>query len=153
VRVDASYALAYFVLEGMNDILPVRTRPQPASALALVTVLALLLAPVCAPLCAARNCSAGAAKDQCHETAPAAAQHDLLTPHKICGNTDFSALLTNQDEQASFQRDARSIAASPVSLSAEREAAASPILLVRWGEHLVPIAPPSSLLLTTTLRI
>jgi hypothetical protein len=139
----------------MSDILSVRNYPPAASALALVTVLALLLAPICAPLCAARNCSAGAAKDQCHETAPSAAtQHNLLTPHKICGNTDFSAVLTNQDEQASFQRDARNIAASsPLSRPAERAAATSPIKLVRWGEHLIAIAPPSSLLLTTTLRV
>jgi hypothetical protein len=138
----------------MSDFLPVRNCPQTASALALVTVLALLLAPVCAPLCAARNCSAGAAKDQCHESSPtSAAQHNLLTPQKICGAADYSAVLPNADEQASFQRDARTIAASPVCFSAERETATSPILLVRWGEHLVPIAPPSSLLLTTTLRI
>ena len=138
----------------MSVILSVRTRPLAASTLALVTVLALLLAPVCAPLCAANNCPAGAAKDQCHESAPGSvAQHNLLTTHKICGTADYSAVLLNADEQHSFQRDARSIAESPVSLSAEREAAISPILLVRWGEHLVPIAPPSPLLLTTTLRI
>jgi hypothetical protein len=139
----------------MSDILSVRNRPPAASALALVTVLALLLAPICAPLCAARNCSAGAAKNQCHETAPsAAAQHNLLTPHKICGNTDFSAVLTNQDDQASFQRDARSISASSTLIRpVEREAPNSPIKPVRWGEHLIPIAPPSSLLLTTTLRV
>jgi len=139
----------------MSDILSVRIRPLAASAFALVTVLALLLAPVCAPLCAASSCSPGATKDQCHETASsAAATHNVLAPHKICGNTDFSAVLSNPDEQASLQRNARRVAASsPLIRPAEREAATSPILLVRWGEHLVPIAPPSSLLLTTTLRI
>jgi hypothetical protein len=139
----------------MSDTLSFRNCPPAANAFALVTVLALLLAPVCAPLCAAKNCSAGAANDQCHEAAPiAAAQHNVLAPHKICGNTDFSAVLTNQDEQASFQRDARSIAASsPHSRPVQQEVAISPVMLVRWGEHLVPIAPPSSLLLTTTLRI
>jgi len=141
-------------MKAMSDFLPVRNCPLATSSLAIVTVLALLLAPVCAPLCAARNCSAGAAKDQCHESSPtSAAQHDLLTPHKICGNSDFSAVLTNQDEKASFQRGARSIAASsPLSRPAEL-AATSPIKLVRWGEHLVPITPSSSLVLTTTLRI
>jgi len=139
----------------MSDILLVRNRPQAASALALVTVLALLLAPVCAPLCAASSCSAGAAKDQCHEAAPsAAAQHNVLAAHKICGNTDFSAVLSNSGKQASFQRNARGIAASsPLSRPIQQEAAISPVMLVRWGEHLVPLAPPSSLLLTTTLRI
>ena len=142
------------LIDGMNEILPIRNRPQTAIALALLTALALLLAPVCAPLCASKNCSAGAAKDQCHESAPgSAAQRNHLAPHRICGTADYSAVLLNADEQLSFQRDARSIAASPVNLSAQRETATSPILLVRWGEHLVPIAPPSPLLLTTTLRI
>ena len=139
----------------MHESLPVRSRPLGASALALVTVLALLLAPVCAPLCAASRCSSSAAKDQCHEVAASAdALHNLLTPRKICGIADYSAVLLNADEQASLQRDARSIAASsPVSRPVEREASASPVMLVRWGEHLVPFAQPSSLLLTNTLRI
>jgi len=142
-------------MKAMSDILSVRTRPLAASTLALVTVLALLLAPICAPLCAASSCSPAAAKNQCHESSPtSAAQHNLFTPHKICGAADYSAVLLNADEQASLQRDTRSFSASSsVSRPAEREASTSPAMLVRWGEHLLPTAPPSSLLLTTILRI
>src|SRR5579863_7121014 len=139
----------------MSDIHPVRNRPLATGSLAIVTVLALLLAPVCAPLCAASSCSPAAAKNQCHESSPtSAAQHNLLTPHKTCGAADYSAVLLNADEQASLQRDTRSFSASSsVSRPAGREASTSPAMLVRWGEHLVLIAPPSSLLQTTTLRI
>jgi len=90
----------------MSKSIPVHSRPGGAIALALVTVLALLVAPICASLCAARSCSPGASREKCHDVASmgAGGGEQFVAPRKACGAPDSSAVLVKSDEQTSFSR-------------------------------------------------
>src|SRR5580658_773950 len=79
------------------------------SAIAVVTVLALLAVPICAPLCAAKTCSSNASNEHCHEMANMGVDtgEHFIALTKSCGSSDFSAVLVKTDEQAMDSRDAR----------------------------------------------
>jgi hypothetical protein len=76
----------------------IRNVSWPLRALSLVTLVALLVAPACAPLCAGQNCrradASAATHGNCHEagTLP----HDALRVHAIlsCGSQDLPAVLS-----------------------------------------------------------
>ena len=152
--VEGLKAIARRKEERMNQAIPVRTRPANVAMLAMLTVLALAIAPVCAPLCAAKTCSSGAG--QCHEMANMGADGSerLVAPNKVCGASEFSAVLVKASGQSLLSPGLRndpaqalingSYAQSPASLRASPE---------RWDVHRVPIKSANPLLLTTILRI
>jgi hypothetical protein len=72
------------------------------SVIAVVTVLALLTVPICAPLCAVKTCSSNASNEHCHEVPSSGAEGGahFIAPAKSCGSFDFSAVLVKANEQA-----------------------------------------------------
>jgi hypothetical protein len=156
MRVDGSRAAAPHENERMNETIPVRVRPANAVVLAFLTVLALVIAPVCAPFCAAKSCASGARQEQCHDIATAGAdgRPQLVAPSKVCGFKDFSAVLVKADEEYLFSQGARNHAA-PVILNGSPESGLGSLRTgpQRGDVHLIPLALPDSLLLTTILRI
>jgi hypothetical protein len=140
----------------MNETIPVRARPANAVVLAVLTVLALVIAPVCAPLCAAKSCASGARQAQCHDTAAFGpdGRSQLLAPSKVCGLSDFSAVLVKADEEYLLRQEARNHAA-PVIFNRSPELGLQSLRTgpQRWGVHLIPLELPDALLLTTILRI
>lgn len=124
--------------------------------LSLLTVLALLVAPVCAPLCAARGCASNAALGHCHEmtgmSANGAAQ--LTAPAKSCGPSNLLAILVKFDEQTSLSQMVRtsslllSLANSPAQRSFDFAAASRRADLPR-----PPESSPESRPLSIILRI
>ena len=124
--------------------------------LAFLTVLALLIAPVCAPLCAAKSCVSGVRQEQCHDVAATGGdgRPQLVAPGTACGVSDFSAVLVRPDEECLLSQGARNPAArvihqgSPeLRLESLRQGPRGP------GVHLIPLESSDSLLLTTILRI
>jgi hypothetical protein len=118
--------------------------------------LAILVAPVCAPLCAAKHCSAGARLEHCHEMANVGdlSGETLLAPGKDCELADFSAVLVKAEEQSSLSRGERSDRApAPLLLPLESAVGGLPAKPARWGIHHMPLESPDSLLLNTILRI
>jgi hypothetical protein len=141
----------------MNETIPVLSRPAKETALALVIALALLVAPGCAPLCAASACSSGGGRQgQCHDMANMASQggEQYVATSKTCGATDFPAVLIKADEQSLLWQIVRDDSA-PVLIAHSSELAldslgASP---GRWGVRRVPLESKVSVLLNTILRI
>jgi len=140
-----------------NETTPVRARFK--SALALLTVLASLAAPVCAPLCAGKICassmrSAGTGQEPCHEMASMGANDGerYVATSKICGATDFPAALVKTDEQSLLWRAMRDDSAPvPIAHSSELALESLGAHPGRWGVHRVPLESKLSLLLTTIL--
>jgi hypothetical protein len=124
--------------------------------LVFLTVLALVIAPACAPLCAAKSCASGVRQEQCHDLATRGpdGQPRLVAPGKVCGVSDVSAVLVKADEAYLLSQGARNHAA-PVTLNGSpgselRRFGTGP---ERRGVHPIPGDLPDSLLLTTILRI
>jgi hypothetical protein len=139
----------------MNEAIPVRARPANA-AVAFLTVLALVIAPVCAPLCGAKSCAAGARQEQCHDMATMGpdGRPQLVAPSKACGVNDFSAVLVKADEEYLLSQDARNHAAAVI-LNGLPELGLESLRAgpQRRDVHLIPLESSDSLLLTTILRI
>lgn len=130
---------------------------SPATvSLAIITVLAVLVAPVCAPLCAARICSAAPSQGQCHDMAgmPDGDGERIAALGKTCGNFEFSAVLVKADEQSLSSQSVRTDAPAVLIVSSHRKSVAQPSPSIgRCGEHRVPLEPASSFLLAMILRI
>jgi hypothetical protein len=140
----------------MNETIPVRARPASAAVLAFLTVLALVMAPACAPLCAAKSCASGVRQEQCHDLATSGpdGQPRIVAPSKVCGLSDFSAVLVKADEEYLFSQGARNQAA-PVIPNGPPELGLESFCTgpQRRGVHPLPVDLPDSLRLTTILRI
>jgi hypothetical protein len=140
----------------MNETTPVRARPANATVLAFLTVLALVIAPACAPLCAAKSCASGVRQEQCHEIATRGpdGQPQLAAPGKVCGLSDFSAVLVKADEEYLLSGGTRNHAAPVIPTgSSELGVESFGPGPGRRGVHPVPFDLPDSLPLTTILRI
>jgi hypothetical protein len=140
----------------MNKAIPVRVRTTNAAALAFLTVLALVIAPACAPLCAAKICPSGTRQGQCHEIASVGADgsEQLVAPSKDCGASDFSAVLVKADEQSLLSQSVRNDSLQTLINGPSGQSLSSlHVSLVRWDVHRVPIESADSLLWTTILRI
>ncbi|MGB9465199.1 MAG: hypothetical protein WBR10_08810 [Candidatus Acidiferrum sp.] len=136
-------------------MIPTRTRPASAVVFALMTVLALLAAPMCAPLCAARNCSSGARQVHCHGMdGMGAGDEQFIAPGKTCGAADFSAVLSKSDEQNMSSRGMRSDSA-PVLIgeSYQQYFESLRTSLGHLSAHRIPLEFATSLLLIPPLRI
>jgi hypothetical protein len=142
----------------MSKKTQVRARRAKFMVIALVTVLALLVAPVCAPLCAARGCPSNAfpGTEKCHEMANmgSSGSEKLDAPCKLCGASYLSAVLVNTEEQSSLSSVSLNDA-TPVRLIGSRELSLSHLQTSPEHDRVHP--PPIELanlsLLTTTLRI
>jgi len=100
----------------MKDTTPTRTRGWGASAASLITLLAMLVAPACAPLCAVRACSQaqGTAKETpCHFAAAAQDKGLYFSAVTKCSATELQVA----DLGRTFWRDTLRTATSAVSLS------------------------------------
>jgi hypothetical protein len=140
----------------MNQAIPARVRSTSAVALALLAALALIVAPTCAPLCAANICSSNSAHSQCHEMANMGAGdgEQLVAPSKICNSPDFSAVLAKADDQTLLSQGARNNPdQSLISRSSEQGIGSLYIDSEHRDVHRVPSRPANSFLLTTILRI
>jgi hypothetical protein len=140
----------------MSATIPSRAPAGYAIALTLVTVLALLVAPVCAALCAAKNCSAGMSQAQCHEMAPAktSASTHLAAPSETCQGADLSAVLFKADEMCVRLQKAP-IGSTPEILGAAMERGFANLQASLWRGRMYRIPPAStdSPLITAILRI
>jgi hypothetical protein len=89
----------------------VRARRVHANALALVTVLALLVAPVCAPICAARACASRSSDQRCHEMAGISTQggEHLIAQGKSCGAVELYAVLVDTGERSTPSQELRNV--------------------------------------------
>jgi hypothetical protein len=149
-------AIAWRKDKRMNEAIPVRVRPAKAAVLALLIVLSLIVAPTCAPLCAAKICSSGTAQGQCHEMASTGADGSdrLVAPSKVCNTPDFSAVLVNADRLSLLSQGVRNTPEqSLVNRSSEQGLGSLYINPERWDAHRLPSKSVDSLLLTTILRI
>jgi hypothetical protein len=140
----------------MNRKNPIRPHGPLSILFAALTLLAILIAPVCAPLCAAKHCSSGARPEQCHEMASRGDFNGeiLVAPRKDCALSDYSAVLVKAEEQSSLSRGVRSDPApAPIRLSLESAVGSFQANPARWGIHQIPLESSDSLSLTTILRI
>jgi hypothetical protein len=155
-RVDDFKATARHKGKKVNQAIPVRARPANVALLPILTVLALAIAPVCAPLCAAKICSSGTGQSPCHEMASMGANGSerLIAPSKACGASEFSAVLVRVGGQSLLSRELRNDPAQAlINGSAGQSLARLHVSPERWGVHRVPIKSANSLLLTTILRV
>jgi hypothetical protein len=140
----------------MNEQSQIRPRRPQRTTAAVLALLAILIAPVCAPLCAAKHCAPGARLEQCHETATTENRDgdNFVAPAKDCGQADFSAVLVKAEEYSPLERGARSdLAPTPIRLSHVNAIGTLQANPARWGIHQVPLELPDFLPLTTVLRI
>lgn|GEM_PF-4878587 len=75
-------------------------RLRAPAVLAIVVVLCLLIAPVCAPLCAARMCAPSAGQEHCHGMAADTAGQNTLAANAPCRGFELSAVLPRVDQQS-----------------------------------------------------
>jgi hypothetical protein len=126
------------------------------SVIAVLTVLALLAIPICAPLCAAKTCSSNASNEHCHEMANMAADNGehMIAPTKSCGSFEFSVVLVKADEQAiDSQRVRNTLSGKILGVRAEQtQPVAFPISFLGRA-HQVPLALATSPQLAAVLRI
>jgi hypothetical protein len=140
----------------MKQAIPIRVGRTSAVAFALLALLALIVAPTCAPLCAANICSSNTAQGQCHEMANMGADGSerLVAPSRICSSPDFSAVLAKVDGQTPLSKGARNNSnQSLISRSSEQGLGGLHIDPEHWDVHRIPSRPADSLLLATILRI
>jgi hypothetical protein len=140
----------------MNKAIPVRVGRTSAVALALLALLALIVAPTCAPLCAANICSSNTAQGQCHEMANMGANGSerIVAPSKTCSSRDFSAVLAKADDQTLLSQGARNDPEqSLMNRSSEQGLGSLYIDPQHWDAYRIPSSPTDSLLLATILRI
>jgi hypothetical protein len=133
-----------------------RTRPAGATVVAVFTALALLIAPVCAPLCAASHCSSSAHQEPCHETVSSGADGvaQFVAPSNVCGTSDFSAVLIKVDEKYLLsQTGPGSTPPALVHHSPELTRENFPLSPQLWGGRRVPLETEDSPLQSTILRI
>jgi hypothetical protein len=140
----------------MNEMIPVRARSANAAVLAFLTMLALVTAPVCAPLCTAKSCASGVRPEPCHNVATSGADGrlQLVAPGKACLASDFSAVLVKPDEEYLLSEGVRNHAA-PVILNGSSELGLESLRIApeRLGADLIPLESSDALRLTTILRI
>jgi hypothetical protein len=140
----------------MSKSIPSLASKTHLSVIAVVTVLALLAVPVCAPLCAAKACSSNTSNEHCHAMASMAADsgEHLIAPTKSCGSSDLSAILVKANEQAMDSQGTRN--AFSAQIPGMQAAGSQPVSfsnsLLRRA-HQVPLALANSLQLTSVLRI
>jgi hypothetical protein len=140
----------------MNPKNPIRPHGPLSILFAVLALLGILIAPVCAPLCAAKHCSAGVRLEHCHEMANGEDRNGakIVASAKDCGQTEFSAVLGKAEEQSSRSREVRSnpepapIRGSLVNAVGTLQASSG-----RWSIYRVPLESPDSLSLITVLRI
>jgi hypothetical protein len=140
----------------MKKSTAVRTKPASFTALAVLTLLAILVAPICAPLCAASACASGANQGQCHEVASTSASgsEQVVAANKACESSDFSAVLVKSDEKPFWLQSVRSYSTLALSShSAEKVLRALPANAGDVSVHLVPLQLADSRSMTTILRI
>jgi hypothetical protein len=77
----------------------IRNANWPLRLLSLVTLMALLVAPACAPLCAAQNCglahTQAAAAGHCHGGGTMPNEAPLLRDIRNCGSGELPAIVLN----------------------------------------------------------
>jgi len=141
----------------MNETISVRRRPANATVLALLIVLALLVAPACAPLCAANACSLGGeSQGQCHDMSSMGSNggEQLVATGKTCGAADFSAALVMANERSSLSRASQSDRAPTLSGVSPDDGRGSLYEgAARFGLHRIPLKSEDSPQMTTILRI
>jgi hypothetical protein len=134
----------------------IRPRTPQRTAAAVLTLLAILIAPVCAPLCAAKHCSPGGRLEQCHEMTSTEDRSGevLVAPGKDCALADFPAVLVKAEEHSPLVRGVRSdLAPAPICLSLESAIGSLQANPALWAIHRIPLESPNSLPLTTILRV
>jgi hypothetical protein len=127
-------------------------------ALALLTVLALLVAPVCAPLCAAKVCGSGAAPGQCHEAVSVGSTDNDSPPTMASGKTcripELSAVISKADKMLSASREFSGVTSvAKTHDMPTRSFAGSTGSLGDWRDARTRFESAASLLSTSVLRI
>ena len=128
------------------------------AVVALLVLMAMLIAPVCTPLCAAKTCSSGTVQtEECHSPGAMAdtAADRCAAPMKACAARELAAVLFRTNERLVQKAQAQHINAQwnmdrPDAVADSRVIFRAPVL--RWGEDRFVLTPASSLLKTTHLR-
>ena len=126
------------------------------AAAAVLTLAALLISPVCAPLCAAKACSSAPVRgEECYGQGAAASNTGgtCVTPAKVCGARELTAVLLKADDRLV---QAGQLQITSAKLAVDTRLGASPAIfgapVLRWGEDHSSPGPANSLLQTTHLR-
>jgi len=140
----------------MKKRIPVRTHSTGFMALAVLTLLAILVAPICAPLCAASACPSRSSQGQCHEMANmiAGGSEQFVAASKACEASDFSAVLVKPNEKPfSLQNVQRNSEVAFFGRSAEKAPRGLPASATDLSVHPFPLQLADSHSMTPILRI
>jgi hypothetical protein len=123
------------------------------AVLALAAALFLILAPLCAPLCAAKMCAPTSCASHCHEMNADGTSQTSLTAAKVCARSELAAIVLRSDEHfARTKRSRSAVSAFAVDTKSEARPSISastdlPLASLLSPERLTP------LLSGTVLRI
>ena len=137
----------------------IRNASCPLRALSLVTLMALLVAPACAPLCAAQNCglahTQAAAAGHCHGSGTMPHEAPLLRGFRNCGSRELPAIIfgsTPLGAASSFESRLSEYAGKFLAVDLEKSAAGAALLNPHVG-GLHGFLSSSATLSTGVLRI
>lgn len=118
----------------------IRNASWPLRALSLVTLMALLVAPACAPLCAAQNCglahTQAAAAGHCHGGGTMPNEALLLRGIRNCGSGELPAIVLNSTPlggASSFESRLSAHAGKFLAVDLEKSAPAAPLRNFHFG--------------------
>ncbi len=113
------------VIKEMLKATRIRIASWPLRALSLLTIVALLVAPTCAPLCAGQNCrradASATANESCHRAGTA--HHDALFVHGIrnCNLLESPAIVSTYATLSGISGESRLSASDEQFLAVEQE--------------------------------
>jgi hypothetical protein len=118
----------------------IRNASCPLRALSLVTLMALLVAPACAPLCAAQNCglahTQAAAAGHCHGSGTMPHEAPLLRGFRNCGSRELPAIIfgsTPLGGASSFESRLSEYAGKFLAVDLEKSAAGAALSNLHFG--------------------
>jgi hypothetical protein len=142
----------------MNNAIPRLERSWRATAVSILTLLALLVAPVCAPFCAAQTClraqTAIAPETHCHAETAVNTDGSQIRAVLNCNSSELpvAALLAgNQSDMSPISPTASPVAGQHA--VSQEFASILPVNRASRSAHTEPLRSSTSLLATGVLRI
>jgi hypothetical protein len=137
----------------------IRNMSWSLRALSLVMLMALLVAPACAPLCAAQNCGLAqtqpAAAGHCHGGGTTPHEAPLLRGFRNCGSGELPAIVLSSSPlggASSFESRLSAHAGKFLAVDLEKSASGAPLFNLHFGgPHDFPSS--SAPIFTGVLRI
>jgi hypothetical protein len=117
-----------------------RNASWPLRALSLVTLMALLVGPACAPLCAAQNCglahTPAATAEHCHGGGAMTNEAPLLRGIRNCGAGELPAIVLRSSPAggaSSFESRLSANAGKLLAVELEKSASGAPLSNLHFG--------------------